>query len=75
MGPNSPALAAFTGRARDWADNRYSGISPFTDDQVPLAELAKPSASYEEFAIGCDNTMFGVDYPHFESVFRIPTIK
>ena len=28
-----------------------------------------PTAEYEQFAIGCDNTMFGVDYPHFESVF------
>jgi predicted TIM-barrel fold metal-dependent hydrolase len=61
---------SFTGRARDyWASNCYSGISPFTDEQVPLDELARPSADYEVFAIGCDNTMFGVDYPHFESVF------
>jgi predicted TIM-barrel fold metal-dependent hydrolase len=61
---------AFTRRARDyWSDNCYSGISPFTDEQVPLDELARPSADYEEFAIGCDNAMFGVDYPHFESVF------
>lgn len=60
----------FTRRVRDyWADNCYSGISPFTDTQVPLEELARPSATYEEFAIGCDNAMFGVDYPHFESVF------
>jgi len=61
---------AFSRRARDyWADNCYSGISPFTDTQVPLEELARPSAEYEEFAIGSDNAMFGVDYPHFESVF------
>jgi predicted TIM-barrel fold metal-dependent hydrolase len=61
---------AFTRRARDyWADNCYSGISPFTADQVPLEELARPSAEYETFAIGCDNAMFGVDYPHFESIF------
>jgi predicted TIM-barrel fold metal-dependent hydrolase len=60
----------FSGRARDyWAANCYSGISPFTDDQVPLDQLARPSAEYEDFAIGCDNSMFGVDYPHFESVF------
>ncbi len=25
--------------------------------------------STRTFAIGCDNAMFGVDYPHFESVF------
>jgi predicted TIM-barrel fold metal-dependent hydrolase len=61
---------AFSRRARDyWADNCYSGISPFTDDQVPLEQLARPSAEYEDFAIGCDNAMFGVDYPHFESIF------
>jgi predicted TIM-barrel fold metal-dependent hydrolase len=61
---------SFTRRARDyWADNCYSGISPFSDDQVPLEELARPSAEYEVFAIGSDNTMFGVDYPHFESIF------
>jgi predicted TIM-barrel fold metal-dependent hydrolase len=61
---------AFTRRARDyWADNCYSGISPFTDTQIPLEEVARPSAEYETFGIGCDNAMFGVDYPHFESVY------
>ncbi len=62
--PNSRA------RARDyWAANCFAGISPFTDDQVPLEELARPSTEYQPFAIGCNNAMFGVDYPHFESVF------
>jgi hypothetical protein len=61
---------SFTGPARDyWARNCFSGISPFTGDQVSLDELARPSPDYEDFAIGCDNAMFGVDYPHFESVF------
>ena len=60
----------FSGRARDyWAANCSSGISPFTNEQVPLDELARPSAEYDNFAVGCDNAMFGVDYPHFESVF------
>jgi hypothetical protein len=60
----------FSGRARDyWAANCYSGISPFTDSQIPLEEVARPSSEYETFGIGCDNAMFGVDYPHFESVF------
>ena len=60
----------FTRLARDyWADNCYAGISPFTIEQIPLEELARPSAEYENFAIGCDNAMFGVDYPHFESIF------
>ena len=63
-------MRQFTGSAREyWASNCYAGISPFTEDQVPLDELARPSAEYEPFAIGCDNAMFGVDYPHFESVF------
>ena len=60
----------FTRRARDyWVDNCYSGISPCTPEQVPLEELARPSADYDDFAIGCDNAMIGVDFPHFESVF------
>jgi predicted TIM-barrel fold metal-dependent hydrolase len=61
---------AFSRRARDyWSDNCSLGISPFTIDQVPLEELVWPSADYDDFAIGCDNAMFGVDYPHFESIF------
>jgi hypothetical protein len=60
----------FSRPAREyWAANCSSGISPFTIDQVPLGELARPSAEYDDFAIGCDNAMFGVDYPHFESIF------
>jgi hypothetical protein len=63
-------MRQFRGSARDyWSANCYAGISPFTGDQVPLEELARPSAEYQSFAIGCDNAMFGVDYPHFESVF------
>jgi hypothetical protein len=63
-------MRQFTGSARDyWSANCFAGISPFTDNQVPLEELARPSAEYHPFAIGCDNAMFGVDYPHFESVF------
>jgi hypothetical protein len=63
-------MRQFTGLASEyWAANCLAGISPFTVDQVPLEELARPSAEYEPFAIGCDNAMFGVDYPHFESVF------
>ena len=46
---------------------RRARRSPFTEDQVPSDELARTSADY--FAIGCDNAMFGVDDPHFESVF------
>ena len=67
---------AFSRSAREyWVANCYSGISPFTDSQVPLEELARPSAEYEEFAIGCDNAMFGVDYPHFESVYPETSVQ
>jgi predicted TIM-barrel fold metal-dependent hydrolase len=60
----------FTRLARDyWADNCCAGISPFTIDQIPMEDLARPSADYDNFAIGSDNAMFGVDYPHFESIF------
>ena len=63
-------MRTFTRLARDyWADNCVAGISPFTIDQVPMEELARPCADYDAFAIGCDNAMFGVDYPHFESIF------
>ena len=70
MGQTLQRMRQFTGSAREyWSANCFAGISPFTEDQVPLDELARPSAEYQPFAIGCDNTMFGVDYPHFESVF------
>ena len=70
LGPTLQRMRQFAGSARDyWAVNCFAGISPFTDDQVPLEELARPSGEYQAFAIGCDNAMFGVDYPHFESVF------
>lgn len=63
-------MRQFTGSARSyWAANCFAGISPFTEDQVPLDELARPSAEYHPFCIGSDTAMFGVDYPHFESVF------
>jgi predicted TIM-barrel fold metal-dependent hydrolase len=63
----------FTRFAREyWASNCYAGISPFTVDQVPIEDLAAPhdaSESHEDFRLGGDNAMFGVDYPHFESIF------
>ena len=66
----------FTRRARDyWEDNCFCGISPCTPDQVPLAELARPCADYPEFAIGCDNAMIGVDFPHFESFYADTTAE
>ncbi len=61
---------AFTRLAADyWASNCFAGISPFTIDQVPAEELARSTEESEDFCIGSDNAMFGVDYPHFESIF------
>ena len=69
-------MRQFTGSARSyWAANCFAGISPFTEDQVPLDELARPSAEYQPFCIGSDSAMFGVDYPHFESVFPETNVR
>ena len=48
--------------------NCYAGISPFTCEQVPLEELGAETGD-DVFTIKADNAMFGVDYPHFESIF------
>ncbi len=61
---------AFSRLAADyWASNCYAGISPFTVDQVPAEELAHATGASDAFCIGSDNAMFGVDYPHFESIY------
>jgi len=54
-----------------WATNCYAGISPFTCTQVSLEEFDSDSgaAETETFHISADRAMFGVDYPHFESIF------
>src|SRR5262249_28727234 len=53
-----------------WATNCYAGISPFDAAQLPIEQLG---SNYErapgEFIIGGSRSMFGVDYPHFESIF------
>jgi predicted TIM-barrel fold metal-dependent hydrolase len=53
-----------------WESNCYAGISPFSPEQLPVEKLG---SRYElepgEFAIRCTNSMFGVDYPHFESIY------
>jgi predicted TIM-barrel fold metal-dependent hydrolase len=71
-------FAAHLERAREfsrlpseyWATNCYAGISPFDVAQLPIEQLG---SGYEpapgEFVIGGDRAMFGVDYPHFESIF------
>jgi predicted TIM-barrel fold metal-dependent hydrolase len=51
-----------------WASNCYAGVSPFSTLQVPLDELALGGGS-DGFCISAERAMFGVDYPHFESIF------
>jgi predicted TIM-barrel fold metal-dependent hydrolase len=54
-----------------WATNCYAGISPFHPAQLPLDKLG---SGYDpepgEFAMRSDRAMFGVDYPHFESIYQ-----
>jgi predicted TIM-barrel fold metal-dependent hydrolase len=53
-----------------WATNCYAGISPFHPAQLPLAQLGSGyEPADEEFMLGTDRAMFGVDYPHFESIY------
>jgi hypothetical protein len=51
-----------------WETNCYAGLSPFVSSMVPLEDL--PRDPYEEsgFYVSADRAMFGVDYPHFESI-------
>jgi hypothetical protein len=53
-----------------WQANCYAGISPFHPAQVSIDDLG--SLDVQErvgFSIYSDNAMFGVDYPHFESIY------
>jgi predicted TIM-barrel fold metal-dependent hydrolase len=53
-----------------WASNCYAGISPFHPLQLPLEKFgSKYNAGPDEFVIRSENSMFGVDYPHFESIY------
>lgn len=52
-----------------WATNCYAGISPFHPDQVSPGSLGSATGADEAFTIHSDNAMFGVDYPHPESIF------
>ena len=78
MGDEWTAFAAFMERERAfsrrpseyWDTNCYAGISPFHPAQLGLDQLG---SGYEpapgEFHFRSDRSMFGVDYPHFESIF------
>jgi predicted TIM-barrel fold metal-dependent hydrolase len=53
-----------------WETNCYAGISPFSPLQLPVAKLgSRYEAQPGEFVIRCERAMFGVDYPHFESIY------
>jgi predicted TIM-barrel fold metal-dependent hydrolase len=78
MGDDWTEFAAHLQRAREfsrlpseyWASNCYAGVSPFHPNQLPVEKLGsgyQPEA--DEFAIRSDRAMFGVDYPHFESIY------
>jgi predicted TIM-barrel fold metal-dependent hydrolase len=53
-----------------WETNCYAGISPFDPSQLPLNKMG---SSYDvqpgEFTIRAARSMFGVDFPHFESIY------
>ena len=46
--------------------NVYYGVSPFSPVQLPLDEMLGLSDD-DEFHLGVDHVMYGVDFPHFES--------
>jgi predicted TIM-barrel fold metal-dependent hydrolase len=50
-----------------WASNCSAGISPFSIEQIPISGIV--DREDDGFVIGTDRAMFGVDYPHFESIF------
>jgi predicted TIM-barrel fold metal-dependent hydrolase len=54
-----------------WASNCYAGLSPFTVSMAPVEDLARDGSELvagADFFISADRAMFGVDYPHFESI-------
>ena len=53
-----------------WASNcsgRNLGRS--ASRQIPISGVVWNSGDQDGFVIGADRAMFGVDYPHFESIF------
>jgi predicted TIM-barrel fold metal-dependent hydrolase len=79
MGDDWMAFARFMERERSVAKqasdyiglNCFVGVSPFDARQLPIDQLVGKDATGEPlpgFHIGADAAMFGVDYPHFESM-------
>jgi predicted TIM-barrel fold metal-dependent hydrolase len=57
-----------------WTENCYAGLSPFTASMVPIEDFARDDCGAQsEFFITADKAMFGVDYPHFESI--LPSVS
>jgi predicted TIM-barrel fold metal-dependent hydrolase len=78
MGDDWTAFASYLQRERAfnrlpseyWETNCYAGISPFHPNQLPIEKFGSGYTPEEgEFVIRAGNAMFGVDYPHFESIF------
>ena len=49
--------------------NCYAGISPFHPSQVAAGALGSADRAEAGFTFHSENAMFGVDYPHPESIF------
>jgi predicted TIM-barrel fold metal-dependent hydrolase len=78
MGDDWTAFATFMNRERTVKKlaheyigvNCFFGVSPFDARQMPMDELVGKNADQEPLPgihLGAEATMFGVDYPHFES--------
>jgi predicted TIM-barrel fold metal-dependent hydrolase len=53
------------------ASNCFIGVSPFDARQLPMDQLVGKDADQQPlpgFHIGAECAMFGLDYPHFESI-------
>jgi predicted TIM-barrel fold metal-dependent hydrolase len=68
------ARATNTGRTMQrspmeyWESNCHAGLSPFSSSMSPIEDLARTDFGGSEFFISADKAMFGVDYPHYESI-------
>jgi predicted TIM-barrel fold metal-dependent hydrolase len=55
-----------------WASNCHAGLSPFNSTMTPIEDFARTDVG-SEFFISGDKAMFGIDYPHFESILPTAT--
>jgi predicted TIM-barrel fold metal-dependent hydrolase len=47
--------------------NCWVGVSPYTPAQLPMGTLVQHDTA--QFQVSGNHAMFGVDYPHFETIF------